>query len=65
MFDLKQLHDLAIIDALNDALVYERPGGYEGSNINHLMDNFQGIGGQIVRSKFNPSVREVDQSESL
>jgi hypothetical protein len=33
LFELKQYHDLALIDAFNEALNFERPGGAEGSNL--------------------------------
>ena len=57
MLDLKQVHDMAIIEALNDALNYERPGGYDASNINHLIGSYDGVWGKKVRDQFDEGLK--------
>ena len=39
-YELKQYYDLALVDAFNEAINFERPGGSEASNLNELTHNY-------------------------
>ena len=39
-YELKQYYDLALVDAFNEAINFERPGGSEASNLDELTHNY-------------------------
>ena len=65
VYDLKQVHDMVIVEALNDALNYERPGGYDSSNLNYILGNYEGAWGQKVRDKLDDNLKECDRDNNL
>jgi hypothetical protein len=65
LFELKQYHDLALIDAFNEALNYERPGGAEGSNLEMFTQEYRNVFQDRVAKQFREEIEEEAKEESL
>ena len=57
MYELKQYHDLALIDAFNESINCERPGGPHGSNLDELTFNYRAINKNRIISKLSPGLK--------